>query len=100
MKLCIAARCRRKPLTLCVLPSVLTAQVLNCGGLKSLPAVLLDKVRNNFLHRVRRLYSAAPARIRGLSADERSLGIFETEDGAVAAVMQLVTTTDVFETSL
>jgi len=26
--------------------------------------------------------------------DEKSLGLFETEDGAVAAVMQLVTTTD------
>jgi hypothetical protein len=37
---------------------------------------------------------------KGFDADERSLGIFETVDGAVTAVTQKITATDVIETSL
>jgi len=33
-------------------------------------------------------------------ADEQSPGIFETEDGAVAAIAQKITATDIYETSL
>ena len=33
-------------------------------------------------------------------ADEQSLGLFKTEDAAVAAVTQKITATDVIETSL
>jgi hypothetical protein len=34
------------------------------------------------------------------TADEKSLGLFETEDGAVAAVTQRITAPDAIETSL
>ena len=34
------------------------------------------------------------------TADEKSLGVFETEDGAAMAITQKITSTDAVETSL
>jgi hypothetical protein len=39
-------------------------------------------------------------KFEAFDADEKSLGIFETESGAVSAVTQRISATDVIETSI